>query len=71
MDFKSYETILEELEKEYEYKRNSFIIMVKNEINTTCFERNAMSDLAVMLELKSQIKALKMVVANLRLCTEE
>lgn len=64
MDFKSYETRLAELEREYEHKKHSFIVMVENEITTTCFERNAIADLAIMLELKSQIKVLRTIITN-------
>lgn len=66
MNIEIYENKLVALEKEYKARKHSFTIMVENEITTTCFEKNAMADLAVMLELKTQIKTLKTIVSDLR-----
>ena len=46
-------------EKELIQRKEHFKIMVANEIDTGCFERNAISDLILMLALKVEIEELK------------
>lgn len=45
--------------KELETRQTNFMIMCNNEINTSCFERNAINDLMVMMQLKVEIKELE------------
>lgn len=59
---KMYETVIkrleskkEELEKEQEY----FTVMCHNEMNTNNFERNAINNLLVMQQLKTEISELE------------
>ena len=45
--------------EEYEKRKQFFLLVVNNEIETAAFEKNAISDLMVMLEIKTQIKTLE------------
>jgi hypothetical protein len=59
---KYYEMIANRLEskrKELAYKQEVFLATCNNEINTSCFERNAINELLVMQQLKSEIKELE------------
>lgn len=56
----------ETLKERLEYKRNelqrrqrNFVDLCNNEILTDCFERNAIADLSVMQQLKSEISELE------------
>ena len=42
-----------------EKRKKNFCIMVGNEIDTSCFEKNAINELIVMLELKRTIETLE------------
>lgn len=44
---------------ELKTRKENFMIMCKNEINTSNFERNAINDLMIMMQLKSEIKELE------------
>lgn len=44
---------------EYEKRKQFFLLMVSNEIETATFEKNAISDLIAMLEIKTRIKTLE------------
>lgn len=57
-------TRLELKERELAHRKDVFKVMVENEIDTGNFERNAMSDLALMWELKAEINELKYVILN-------
>lgn len=50
---------LQEKEKQLSQRKEIFKIFVENEIDTGNFERNAIAELTVMLELKTEIKELK------------
>ena len=52
--------------KELDKKKEYFLYSVQKEIDTSCFERNAMSELAVMLECKTRIKNLEETIAILK-----
>ena len=54
---------LQEKEKQLSRRKEVFKIMVENEIDTGNFERNAISDLMLMFELKTEIKELKNVIS--------
>ena len=67
-------TIVEALEqkldikkKEFGKKKEYFLFTVQKEIDTANFERNAISDLAVMLECKTKIKTLEETIALLKM----
>jgi hypothetical protein len=67
-------TIIELLErkldidkKELDKRKEYFLFSVQKEIDTSCFERNAMSELAAMLECKTRIKALEETIAILKM----
>lgn len=67
-------TIVEALEQRLDFakeeldkQKNYFSFSVQNEIDTTCFERNAMSELAAMLECKTRIKTLEETIALLKM----
>lgn len=52
---------------ELKTRKENFMIMCQNEINTSNFERNAINDLMIMMQLKSEIKELehlKMISEN-------
>ena len=54
---------LQEKEKQLNQRKEVFKIFVENEIDTGNFERNAISDLTIMLELKTEIKELKNIIS--------
>lgn len=57
-----YESIVERLnnkKKELSERQDQFDVMWHNERNSGCFERNAINDLLLMLQLKSEIKELE------------
>lgn len=59
---KYYEMIVNRLESKKEelaHKQKQFVVMCDNEINSQCFERNAINDLIIMQQLKSEIKELE------------
>lgn len=67
-------TIVEVLErklditkKEYDKRKEYFLFSVQKEIDTANFERNAMSELAVMLECKTKVKTLEETIAVLKM----
>lgn len=67
-------TIVEVLErklditkKELDKRKSYFLFSVQKEMDTANFERNAMSELAVMLECKTQIKTLEETIATLKI----
>lgn len=45
--------------EELKTRQTNFMIMCQNEINTSNFERNAINDLMIMMQLKSEIKELE------------
>lgn len=53
---------LETRKKEYADKKEWFMTEVKNEINFSNFEKNAISSLTSMLELKSEIETLELAI---------
>lgn len=60
-----YENMVERLEnKKNELKRQQehFNIMCTNEINSQCFERNAINDLIIMQQIKAEIQQLEIVL---------
>jgi hypothetical protein len=54
---------LQEKEKQLNQRKEVFKIVVENEIDTGNFERNAIADLTIMLELKTEIKELKNIIS--------
>ena len=56
---KTLEARLDAEEKRLKELQERFIIFTENEIDTSCFERNAMSELMVMLEHKATIANIK------------
>jgi hypothetical protein len=54
---------LREKEKQLNHRKEVFKIVVENEIDTGNFERNAIADLTLMIELKTEIKELKNIVS--------
>lgn len=54
---------LQSKESQLSRRKEIFKIMVENEINTGNFERNAISDLMLMFELKTEIKEIKNAIA--------
>lgn len=59
---KNYNVLLERLnskKSELKQRQEYFSVFVHNEINSSCFERNAINDLIVMQQLKSQIEELE------------
>lgn len=54
---------LQEKEKQLNHRKEVFKIVVENEIDTGNFERNAIADLIIMLELKKEIKELKNIIS--------
>lgn len=61
------ENKLETKQKEYEEKQQYFLVFVENERSTGCFERNAISDLFIMLQLKSEISQLQETLTLIKL----
>ena len=69
--------IVEVLEKkltsaneELETRKNYFLLMVNNEINTSCFEKNAINELLVMMECKNRIKTIEADLMTARIYSE-
>lgn len=59
---KTHELILERLEakrNELKERQESFSVMCHNEMDSGCFEKNAISDLVIMQQLKSEIAELE------------
>lgn len=59
---KIYSLMIEKLEAkkaELKSRREHFQIMVNNEIDTDCFEQNAINDLLYMKELRTEITELE------------
>ena len=59
---KMYENIVERLNNkkaELSERQDQFDVMWHNEKNSGCFERNAINDLLIMQQLKSEIKELE------------
>lgn len=59
---KTYELILERLElkrNELKERQDQFDVMWHNEKHSGCFERNAINDLLIMQQLKSEIHELE------------
>lgn len=50
---------LEEKKTELKIKQEYFSVMCHNEMNSNTFERNAINDLLIMQQLKSEIKELE------------
>ncbi len=55
---------LQEKENQLARQKDSFKIMVNNEIDISTFERNAFSDLTLMLKLKTEIEELKSFILH-------
>lgn len=53
---------LEEKKKQLNHRKDVFKVLVETEIDTANFERNAVSDLCLMLELKSEIEELEHII---------
>jgi len=53
---------LEARKKEYADRKEHFMIEVKNNINYSSFEKNAIGSLTGMLELKSEIETLELAI---------
>lgn len=53
---------LEDKKNELKEKQEHFMVMCNNEISSSCFERNAINDLIVMQQLKSEIEELEYIV---------
>lgn len=59
---KVYELMIERLnnkKSELKERQESFSVMCHNEMDSGCFERNAISDLNIMQQLKSEISELE------------
>jgi hypothetical protein len=54
---------LREKEKQLNHRKEVFKVVVENEIDTGNFERNAIADLTLMIELKTEIKELKNIIS--------
>lgn len=54
---------LEDKMNELKEKQEYFLIICNNEISSSCFERNAINDLIVMQQLKSEIEELEYIVS--------
>jgi hypothetical protein len=48
--------------EEYKESRENFIQFVTDEVNTSCFERNAITRLAIMIEQKARMEALRVAL---------
>ncbi len=57
---------LQAKQNNFSKRQETFLIMAENEINTSCFERNAIAELTVMLEEKTQIKELEQQIQTLQ-----
>ncbi len=59
---KMYDIVLNRLnnkKSELQQKQEYFKVMCHNEMNSQCFERNAINDLIIMQQLKSEIEELE------------
>ena len=50
---------LREYKEQLSQRKEIFSVMVQNEIDTGCFEKNAISELNLMMEIKAAIKELE------------
>ena len=50
---------LREYKGQLSQRKEIFSVMVQNEIDTGCFEKNAISELNLMMEIKAAIKELE------------
>ena len=50
---------LKEYKEQLSRRKEVFSVMVQNEIDTGCFEKNAISELNLMMEIKAAIKELE------------
>lgn len=50
---------LEAKKEELKQRKESYLILAEREINTSQYERNAISDLLIMMQLKAEIKELE------------
>lgn len=50
---------LKEYKEQLSQRKEIFSVMVQNEIDTGCFEKNAISELNLMMEIKAAIKELE------------
>lgn len=50
---------LKEYKEQLGRRKEIFSVMVQNEIDTGCFEKNAISELNLMMEIKAAIKELE------------
>lgn len=62
---------LEDKKSELKEKQEHFLIMCNNEISSSCFERNAINDLIVMQQLKSEIEELEYIVSMYKVQTNK
>lgn len=56
---------------EMERRKHYFRLMVENEIDSDCFEKNAIAELTAMLECKTRITALEEALMLARIYTGE
>ncbi len=56
---------LENKKEKLKKEQNIFTIMCSNEMNSQCFERNAINDLIIMQQLKSEIEELEYLKAHM------
>lgn len=61
---------LETAKEQLRQRKEIFSVMVQNEIDTGCFEKNAISELNLMLETKSAIKELEFSLRCLKGITQ-
>lgn len=59
---------LQEKKKQLAHRKEIFKIMVENEVDTGNFERNAISELMLMFELKTEIKELEDIISIYNVC---
>lgn len=52
-------TRLEAKKEELKKRQESYLILAEREINTSQYERNAISDLLIMMQLKAEIHELE------------
>lgn len=45
--------------EELKTRQTNFMIMCNNEINTSCFERNAINELIAIMQIKTEVKELE------------
>lgn len=50
---------LDAKKEELKQRQESYLVLVEREINTSQYERNAISDLLVMMQLKAEIQELE------------